>query len=61
MSNYLFKWYFTPEEFEASGETQVMRILNFIISKCLSPRPIDRPELDWIALITRQCLEICSS
>jgi|694.fasta_scaffold130703_2 hypothetical protein len=42
------------------GDSQILRIMNFIISKCLSPKPKDRPELDWIALIMRQCLELCN-
>lgn len=61
MNDYLSKWYFVSEEIEAFGDSQVLRILNFIISRCLSPKPKDRPELDWIALIVRQCLEISST
>lgn len=56
MQDYLSKWLFVSEEIEGFGDSQILRILNFIISKCLSPKPKERPELDWIALIVRQCL-----
>jgi len=37
------------------GDLNVLRILNGLISKCLAKNPKDRPELDWIALVIRQC------
>ena len=55
MESYLQKWYFAPEEFEMFGDLTVLRIMNGIISKCLAPIPSNRPELDWLALIIKQC------
>lgn len=58
MEEYLKKWYFTPEEYENYGDPTVLRILNGIVSKCLAPDPMDRPELDLVALVIRQCFEL---
>lgn len=57
MSNYLKKWLFVPEEFEKYGDVRVLRILNACISKCLSPNVAHRPELDWLAIILRCCID----
>jgi hypothetical protein len=43
MLDHMKKWYFMPEELETYGEPQIHRMLNNIVSKCLAPRPIDRP------------------
>jgi serine/threonine protein kinase len=58
MRGYLKKWYFTPEEYETYGDVNVLRILNGLISRCLASDPVHRPELDWIALVVRQCFDL---
>jgi hypothetical protein len=57
MSNYLKKWLFVPEEFEKYGDSRVLRVMNACISKCLSPNVAHRPELDWVAIILRSCID----
>jgi serine/threonine protein kinase len=55
MQKYLEYWYFAPEEYEFYGDVTVLRILNNLLSKCLSVDPEDRPELDWLAVVVRLC------
>ena len=58
MERYLSKWLLSPEECEGSGEAFILRTMNGVISKCLSPEPSVRPELDWLAVVIRNCLEL---
>jgi serine/threonine protein kinase len=36
MSKYSELWYFSPEEYESYGESEVLRLLNVLISRCLA-------------------------
>jgi serine/threonine protein kinase len=57
MLSYLSRWHYSPES-ELSAAPTVLAVLVGVISRCLSPLPEDRPELDWIALILRHCCEL---
>ena len=52
------KMFLAPETSDLYGDSVVIRILNWMISRCLSRNPDHRPELDWISIILRLCLEV---
>jgi hypothetical protein len=54
VSNY---WFCSPEENLNFGEGTIFPILQLLIGKCLSPNPEERPELEWVVLILRNCLD----
>ena len=58
LPEYLSNCYLAPEEAEAHGNAFVLRVLNQIISRCLSKDPSKRPDLDWVAAILRQSIEL---
>jgi serine/threonine protein kinase len=55
--NYQDYWLEAPEESLAYGDPLLMPIVYSVMAKCLSPRPTDRPELEWIALLFREFIE----
>jgi serine/threonine protein kinase len=57
---YLDYWYETPEEMLMFGEPVICPIIHSIMARCLHPDPDHRPELEWIVLIFRECLEYFS-
>lgn len=50
--------FLASENSDLYGDPGVIRVLNWMISRCLSRNPDFRPELDWISIILRLCLEI---
>lgn len=50
-------WFEAPEGQLSYADNQIFRLLNFLIRSCLRENPEDRPELDWVALILRECLD----
>jgi hypothetical protein len=50
--------FFAAENCELYGDPFLIRILNWVISRCMSRHPDQRPELDWISIILRLALEL---
>lgn len=55
---YRERMFLAPETSDLCGDPIVIRLLNWVISRCLSKNPDLRPELDWISVTLRLCLEI---
>ena len=52
------KMFLAPETSDLYGDPVTIRMLNWMISRCLSRNVDFRPELDWITIILRLCLEV---
>jgi serine/threonine protein kinase len=58
--SYLRYWHETPEELLMHGEPVICPVIHSVMARCLHPDPDHRPELEWIVLIFRECLDYFS-
>jgi hypothetical protein len=58
MQYYLEYWFYSSEEGESYGDGKIIRILVGLISRCISLKAGDRPELDSIALVLKLILDV---
>ena len=52
------KLFLGVENCDVYGDSAIIRLLNWMISRCLSRNPELRPEMDWISIILRLSLEV---
>lgn len=52
------KMFLASENCDLYGDPVIIRILNWLISRCICRNPDQRPELDWVAIILRLSLEL---
>jgi serine/threonine protein kinase len=54
---YTNHWFYTPEELKNYGDSSVFPLLQLIFGRCLDPDPGRRPQLDWLCLMLRECID----